>query len=151
MKITAAAATVAIAAMACVCAVAGERLEIQGATSARYLLAPHVQRIRAASDVEVVVAPVGTAQAMLDLIEGRSQAAVVTTSLADAVAAARVAAWTGERRLLPVSASLTYYPIVTGNPDARPLGFVTMAAPSPQLARVIEYLNSDAGYRALER
>jgi hypothetical protein len=134
-----------------VSAVAADRLEIPGADSAHYLLAPHHDRIASASDVDLVVTPVGSGQAVLDVIEGRAQVAVVTESFADAVADARLAKWTGEHRLLLVSRSLTYYPIAAASADARPLAFVTMSAPSPQLTRLIQYLNSDAGARSLGR
>jgi len=88
--------------LACATA-AAESLEIQGAASARMALEPHAARIRAETGVDIKVVPVGTGQAMLDLIDGKSDAAIVTVSLVDAVAAAREAAW-AEGRLLKLPA-----------------------------------------------
>lgn len=146
MKI-AAAAVAALATLAA-SAFAADHLALPGATSAYYMLKGQAERIRAASDVDVEVDAVGTGQAMLDVIEGRTPAAVVTVPLADAVASARVAAWTSERRLLMVSQSLVYTPVPTLDPNGRPLAFVTMGAPSPQLARVIDYLASRPATRS---
>src|SRR3954462_5598629 len=106
MKIAVAAA--ALAAAFAASAFAADRLEVQGATSAMYMLRPHADGIRAASGAELVVDPVGAGHAMLDLIDGRTQVALVTSSLADAVASARVIAWTEERRLLLVGQTLVY-------------------------------------------
>jgi hypothetical protein len=120
---------------------AADRLEVQGATSAHYMLKPYAERILAASDVQFAVTPVGTATAMLDLIEGRAQAAIVTVPLMDAVASARVMAWSEHRKLLMVQPGLTYHAVATVDPNGRPLAFVTMGAPSPELARVIRYFD----------
>jgi hypothetical protein len=149
MKIAVALAVVAAALAAP--ALAAEHLEIQGAQSATSMLAPHAGRILAASDVELVVSPVGAGPAVLDVIQGRAEAAVVTESLYDAVADARITAWTDHKRLLVVGPGLEYHPIRAAARDGRPLGFVTLSAPSAKLARLIEYLNSDDGYAALNR
>lgn len=76
-----------------------EPLEIPGAASARIALAPHAERIRAETGVDLEILPVGTGQAMLDLIDGKTDAAVVTVPLVEAVAAAREAAWAEGRML----------------------------------------------------
>ena len=146
-----AAAVAAVLATLAVSAVSAEPLQIPGAASARYLLAAQHDRIQAASGVDLVVDDVGGGQAVLDVIEGRAQVAVVSESFMDAVADARITKWTDERRLLLVSPALAYYPVAASSAGARPLGFVTMSAPSPELARLIAYLNSDAGLRALAR
>ena len=148
MKIAVAVAAV-VAALAAP-AIAAEPLEIQGAQSAHDMLVAHAERIRTASDVDLTVAPVGTGPAVLDVIEGRAEAAVVTESLYDAVADARITAWTEQKRLLIVGPGLMFHPIASLSTDSRTLGFVTMKAPSAQLARVIQYLNSD-GARPLNR
>jgi tripartite-type tricarboxylate transporter receptor subunit TctC len=123
---------------------AAEPLEIPGANSAYYMLKSHTDRIRAASDVDLTVAPVGTGRAMLDLIEGRAKVAVVTVPFMDAVASARVLAWSEEHRLLVVPRQIAYYDVPTPDSNGRPLAFVTMGDPSPELSRVIRYL-SDRG------
>ena len=128
MKIAIAAA--ALAAAFASCAFAADRLEVQGATSAMYMLKPHADGIRAVSGAELVVEPVGTGHAMLDVIEGRTQVALVTTSLADAVASARVIAWTEQRRMLVVPMTLVYREIPNLDPNGRPLAFVTTGQPS---------------------
>lgn len=78
---------------------AAEPLELQGAASARMAIEPHAARIRAETGVDLKVVPVGTGQAMLDLIDGKTDAAVVTLPLTEAVAAAREAAWAEGRML----------------------------------------------------
>ena len=149
MKI--AATVAAVLATIAASAAPAQPLQIPGATSASYLLAAQHDRIQAASGVDLVIDDVGAGHAVLDVIEGRAKVAVVTESLMDAVADARIAKWTDERRLLLVSPALAYYPVAASTTGARPLGFVTMSAPSPELARLIEYLNSEAGLRALAR
>jgi hypothetical protein len=126
-------------------ALAAEPLEVPGATSAYYMLKSHTDRIRAASDVELTVAPVGTGRAVLDVVDGRAKVAVVTVPFMDAVASARVLAWSEEHRLLVVPRQIAYYPVPTVDPNGRPLAFVTMGAPSPELARVMRYLSERAG------
>ena len=74
-------------------------LEVAGSASARAALAPHAARIQAESGVDLKVVPVGTGQAMLDLIDGKTDAAMVSVPLAEAVAAAREAAWAEGRML----------------------------------------------------
>jgi len=76
-----------------------EPLEVPGAASAGAALAPHAARIRAETGVDLKVLPVGTGQAMLDLIDGKTDAALVSVPLAEAVAAAREAAWAEGRML----------------------------------------------------
>ena len=49
--------------------------------------------------MDLKVVPVGTGQAMLDLIDGKTDAAMVSVPLAEAVAAAREAAWAEGRML----------------------------------------------------
>jgi DNA-binding transcriptional LysR family regulator len=127
---------------------AADHLEVSAAGSASRTLAPHLQKIRDASNVELAVNTVGTGQAILDVIDGKSTVAIVsTTSLWDAVGAARVAAWSEGHRVVAVSPTLTMYPIAVGG--AQPLAFVTNAAPSPQLAKVIAYLTSESGRKLL--
>lgn len=140
MKIAVAAAVLASAFAAS--ALAGDRLEVQGATSAMYMLKPHADGIRATSGAELVVDPVGTAHAMLDLIDGRTQVAVVTSSFADAVASARVLAWTEQKRLLIVNQGLVYREVPNLDPNGRPLAFVTRGEPGAELARVIKFLGT---------
>lgn len=149
MKIAVAIAAV-IAALAAP-ALAAEPLEIQGAQSAHDLLDAQAERIRAGSDVDLTVSPVGTGPAVLDVIEGRAEAAVVTESLYDAVADARITKWTEQRKLLVVGPGIMFHPIASLSSGARTVGFVTMKAPSARLARVIDYLNSDAAARPLSR
>lgn len=149
MKI--AVAFAALVAALAVPAIAAEPLEIQGAQSAHDLLATQADGIRTGSDVDLVVSPVGTGPAMLDVIEGRAEAAVVTESLYDAVADARITAWTEQKKLLIVSPGLMFHPIAALSSGNRTLGFVTMKAPSARLARVIDYLNSGAATHTASR
>jgi hypothetical protein len=120
-----------------------EPLELQGATSAHYMLRPYVAGLHDALEVDLTVAPVGTSQAMLDLIAGRADVAVITVPLADAIASARIAAWSESRRLLVVDDStLRYHEIPHLDPNGRPLAFVTRGDPALPVARVIAYLAS---------
>lgn len=137
----------AAALLACAAA-AAESLEVRGSTAARLLVAPHVEALRAASDVDLVIAPRGTGQAVLDVIDGQASVALVAGPLTEAVAAAREAAW-ADGRILMVGERLAFHPIASVDNGARELGFVTAAAPSPQLERVLGYFRSEAGSREL--
>jgi hypothetical protein len=129
---------------------AADPLELRAAESASRPLATHLLEIRAATQVEVVVNVVGTGQSMLDLIDGKSAVAVVATdSLWDAVAAARVAAWNEGKRLLVVRPTLAFHTISAADDANGPLAFVTNAPPSPQLAKVMDYLRSESGRKLL--
>jgi hypothetical protein len=128
-------------------AFAADRLEAEGATSAYYMLKTHAAMLRETVGVDLVVAPVGTGRAMLDLIEGRTRMAVVTTPLSDAVEAARNVAWLERGRVLSSEKALTYTPLPTVDPSGRMLAVVTVGAPPPQLARVILALDPDDGMR----
>ena len=125
-------------------ALCAESLPVSGSPALRYLLAPHVERIRSTSDVAIEVEPVGTSQAMLDLIDGKSAVAGVTMSLPEALAAAREAAW-AEGRMLRVPATLTFHQVGAIGQGARPVGFVTVGEPSYELQRVLGYLRSASG------
>jgi hypothetical protein len=134
-------ALAALAACLAASAFAADRLELPGATSAFYILKPYAESIREASSVDLVVSPVGSSQAVLDVLDGRAQAAIVTSPLVDAVAAARVLAWGEQHRLVAVPAGLTYIQLPALDATGRMLGIVTVA-PSPQLQRVVQYLTS---------
>jgi hypothetical protein len=121
-------------------AFAADRLEAEGATSAYYMLKPHAAALRESRGVDLVVAPVGTGRAMLDLIDGRTRAAVVTSPLPDAVEAARMLAWSEEGRALQVKGDLVYTTLPALDPTGRMLAVVTVGAPPPQLARAVDYL-----------
>jgi hypothetical protein len=142
MKIARVVAVVATASAAA--AFAADRLEMEGATSAYYMLKPHVAAVRDARDVDLVVAPVGTARAMLDLLDGRTRVAIVTAPLPDAVEAARNLAWLEEGRVVATNESLTYTLLPTSDPTERVLAFVTVGAPTLQLARVVDYFAAKA-------
>ena len=88
----------ALAAMS-LTAAAAERFEVPGSAHARSLLAPHIDRIRAKAGIDLAVTPVGTGQAVLDVVDGRAELALVAVPLAEAVAAAREAAWAEGRML----------------------------------------------------
>jgi hypothetical protein len=123
-----------------------DRLEVSAAGSASVTLSPHLERIRQGSNVHLVVNSVGTGQAMLDLIDGRANvAAVSTTTLWDAIGAARVAAWAEGKRLVNVDGALVFHPILSGDAGAHPLAFVTHGSASPQLVKVMDYLRSENG------
>jgi hypothetical protein len=136
----AARAVAALAASLAVTTYAADRLEIPGATSAFYILKPYAERIREASAVDFTIAPVGNSQAVLDVMEGRADAAIVTTSLVDAVAGARILAWTDSHRLV-TGRQLTYVQLPALDPTGRPLGVVA-AKSSPELQRVVNFLMS---------
>lgn len=135
-------AAACVAALAALPALAADRIEAEGATSAYYMLRPHVAAVQADSGVDLVVAPVGTGRAMMDLVEGRSALAIVTLPLADAVESARAAAL-AEGRALPSTASLVYTPLPAVDATGRMLAFVTRGAPSAQLVRVIDHFERD--------
>lgn len=143
MKTIAAAACLAL--FACP-VLAADRIDAEGATSAYYLLRPHVGSVHDASGVDLVVAPVGTGRAVLDLIEGRAGVAVVTAPLSDAVEAARTTAYE-EGRALPATGSLVYTPLPAVDATGRMLAFVTRGAPSPELLRVVDHFRKDSSLR----
>jgi hypothetical protein len=143
MKSACAAFAVLAAALA-LPALSADTLPVAGSPALRYLLAPHVDRIRSTSDVAIDVNPVGTSQAMLDLIDGKSAVAGVVMSLPEALAAAREAAW-AEGRMLRVPGTLMYHQVGAVQQGSQPVGFVTVGEPSYELQRVLGYLRSANG------
>jgi hypothetical protein len=118
--------------------------ELQGSPAAVFLLAPHLEQVRATSDLDVTAATVGSGQLVLDVIDGKAAAAAVAMTLPEAMAAAREAAWQ-EGRMLLVPEGLQFHEVARFERDARPVGFVTVGAPSPQLEKVMGYLRSKQG------
>ncbi len=143
MRTTSAALALAALALALNVA-AGEAREVPGSPAAVFLLSAHLEQVKATSDVAVTAATVGTGQLVLDVIDGKAQAAAVAMTLAEAVAAAREAAWQ-EGRMLVVPEALQFHEVARYERDARPVGFVTVGAPSPQLEKVMGYLRSKQG------
>ena len=90
-------------------AYAAESVPVEGSSSARFALASQVDRLKAAGRTVLDVQPVGTGPAMMHLIDGKADVVVIAMPLAEAVAAAREAAW-AEGRLLRVPA-LAFHPI----------------------------------------
>ena len=122
-------------------ALAADRLEVEGSTSAYYMVKAHVAAVRDAVGVDMVVAPVGTGRAMRDLLEGRTHVALVTVPLADAVEAARETAWREDGRLLVLDKSLAYTPLPALDASGRMLAAVTLGAPPARLTAVIASLS----------
>lgn len=144
----AARAVIAILVLMCsVASLAAETIEIPGPPALRYLLAPHVERILATSGIEIDIAPVGTAQAMLDLLEGKAKVAGVVMTLPEAVAAAREAE-RSQGRKLRIPETLVFHEVGRVERGTKPVGFVTLGAPSGQLQKVLGYFHSESG-RAL--
>jgi hypothetical protein len=136
-----------IAAACSTAALAGDRLEAEGSTSAYYMVKTHVAEVREAVGVDVVVAPVGTGRAMLDLLEGRTRVAFVTMPLADAVEAARATAWAEQGRVLPAEKALTYTQLPALDASGRTLAAVTMGVPPAALAAMIGSLSDKSKVR----
>jgi hypothetical protein len=133
-----------LAAAAAVCAAtafAADRLEVEGSTSAFYMLKPHAAALRDSRGVDIVVAPVGTARAMLDLLDGRTRVAIVTAPLSDAVEAARALAFSEEGRVVTIKGTLIYTTMPAMDATGRVLAFVTMGAPAAQVTRVVDYFS----------
>lgn len=127
-------------------AAARDTREVQASPAAVFLLSPHLEEVRTTAYVEVTAATVGSGQLVLDVIDGKAPAAIVAMSLKQAMAAAREAAWQ-EGRMLVVPDTLQFHEVARFKRDARPVGFVTVGAPSPELERVMGYLRSQAaGY-----
>ena len=143
MKTTCAALALAALTFA-VPALARDAREVPGSPAAVFLLSPHLEQVRAASNVEVSAATVGSGQLVLDVIDGKAQAAVVAMTLPQAVAAAREAAWQ-EGRMLVIPEALQFHEVARFERDSRPVGFVTVGPPSPQLEKVMGYLRSKQG------
>jgi hypothetical protein len=118
--------------------------EVLGSPAAVFLLAPHLAQVEATSDIAVTAATVGSGQLVLDVIDGKAATAAVAMNLAQALAAAREAA-RQEGRTLVVPATLQFHEVARFERDARPVGFVTVGAPSPELERVVELLRSRRG------
>jgi hypothetical protein len=133
--------TCAALAIAALFALPASARELQGSPAAVFMIAPHLAQIEATSDVKVTAATVGSGQLVLDVIDGKAPAAAVAMSLADAMAAAREAAW-AEGRMLVVPETLQFHEVARFERDARPVGFVTLGAPSPELERAMGYLRS---------
>ncbi|HEX7402892.1 MAG TPA: hypothetical protein VF287_02680, partial [Usitatibacter sp.] len=71
---------------------AGGKSAVYGSASAVGMLAPYLGLIDAKSEVSVSVSPLGSGQLVLDVLDGKSVAAVVAMPLPQAIAAAREAA-----------------------------------------------------------
>ena len=136
--------TAALALAALVLAFPAASRDVPGSPAAVFLLAPHLEQVKATSDVAVTAATVGSGQLVLDVIDGKAQAAVVAMTLPEAMAAAREAAWQ-EGRMLVVPEGLQFHEVARYESNARPVGFVTVGAPSPQLEKVMGYLRSKQG------
>lgn len=136
-----------LALMSSVASLAAETIEVPGPPALRYLLAPHVERILATSGIELEIDPVGTSQAMLDVIEGRAMVAGVVMTLPEAVAETREAARSHGRKLR-VPETLVFHEIGRVERGTKPVGFVTLGAPSASMQKVLAYFRSESG-RAL--
>ena len=110
--------------------VAAETLAVRGSVQAKTLVAPHLAKIRDKAGVDLDVATVGTGQAVLDVIDGRAEIALVAMPLAEAVAAARETAW-AEGRMLAVPA-LDYRPV-----DGAGVAFVSRQGIGGKVAKVL--------------
>jgi hypothetical protein len=113
---------------------------VYGSSSAVRMLAPYTGLIQAKAGLKVAASPLGTGQLVLDVIDGKASAALVSMPLVDAVAAAREAAWS-EGRMLKVPESLQFREVGSLRNGDVPVGFVTVGAPSGALSRVIADLN----------
>ena len=131
----------ALIAAALPAAAARDRLQVVGSPAAVFLLAPHLKQVEARSDVEVSVDAVGSAQALLDLCDGKATAAAVAMPLTQAVAAAREAAWS-EGRMLAVPEAIQFHEVGRLAHGDRPVGFVTVGAPSLELERILVQLRA---------
>jgi hypothetical protein len=118
--------------------------ELPGSPAAVFLLAPHLGQVEATTEIAVTAATVGSGQLVLDVIDGKAPAAVVAMTLDQAMAAAREAAWQ-EGRMLKVPEALQFHEVARFERDSRPVGFVTVGAPSPQLEKAMGYLRSKQG------
>jgi hypothetical protein len=136
-----------LALMSSLASLAAETIEVPGPPALRYLLAPHVERILATSGVEIEIVPVGTAQAMLDLLDRKANVAGVVMTLPEAVAEARAAA-RSEGRKLRIPESLVFHEVGRVERGTKPVGFVTLGAPSAELQKVLAYFRSESA-RAL--
>jgi hypothetical protein len=124
-------------------ALAAEHVSISSSAPMSYLLAPHLDGMRAASGVDVELEAMGTGEAILDVIDGHAEAAAVAMPLAQALAAARDAA-RSEGSRLTIPATLRFHAI--GSIDGtHVVGFVTRGAPSPAVEKLVVYLKSGAG------
>jgi hypothetical protein len=138
---------VVVALMCSLSSLAAETIEIPGPPALRYLLAPHVERILATSDIEIDIVPVGTAQAMLDLLDRKVSVAGVVMTLPEAVAEARAAALSAGRKLR-IPDTLVFHEVGRVERGTKPVGFVTLGAPSGELQKVLAYFRSESA-RAL--
>ena len=122
-------------------AAARDSLEVAASPAVVFLMAPHLAQVEKRSDVAVSLSAVGSAQAMLDVVDGKARAAAVAMPLAQAVAAAREAAW-AEGRMIKVPDTIQFHEVGRTARDDIPVGFVTVGAPSLELERVLVQLRA---------
>ncbi len=117
-------------------AVAGDDGVVYGSASAVRMLAPYAGLMQAKAGVALSASNYGTGQLVLDVIDGKSQAAVVSMPLVQAVAAAREAAWS-EGRILGIPESLVFHEVESLRNGDVPVGFVTVGEPTGALGKMI--------------
>lgn len=122
-------------------AAARDRIEVAASPAVAFLMAPHLAQVEKRSDVEVNLSAVGSAQAMLDVVDGKAKAAAVAMPLSQAVAAAREAAW-AEGRMIKVPDTIQFHEVGRIARDDLPVGFVTVGPPSLELERVLVQLRA---------
>ena len=109
---------------------AAETFAVRGSAQAKALVAPHLESIRAKAGIALDVTATSTGQAVLDVIDGGTELALVAMPLTEAVAAAREAAW-AEGRMLVLPA-LDYRPL-----EGAGVAFVSRQGIGAKVARVL--------------
>ncbi|HEX7607423.1 MAG TPA: hypothetical protein VF348_11975 [Usitatibacter sp.] len=108
---------------------AGGKSAVYGSAGAVGMLAPYLGLIDARSEVSVSVSPLGSGQLVLDVLDGKSVAAVVAMPMPQAIAAARDTA-REQGRTLVVPDSLLFHELKELSRGDTPIGFVTLG-PAP--------------------
>lgn len=109
------------------------------AATAFLMLAAWAQPGMACDDAVVALDASVTGRLVLDVIDGKAQAALVSMPLEQAVAAARETAWS-EGRILGIPEFLVFHEVAGLRNGNVPVGFVTVGEPKGAVAKVLANL-----------
>ena len=112
---------------------------LYGSLNAVRMLKPYSGLMLSRAGLSLTASTSGTGQLVLDVIDGKESVAAIAMPLAQAVAAAREAAW-AEGRTLKVPETLQFREVSSLRKGETSVGFVTVGAPSAALEQLLSDL-----------
>jgi PBP superfamily domain len=127
---------------------AADTLEIAGTPAVQQRIDPYLDAIESTSGVQLSISAVGSGKGLLDLVEGKVAVAAIAGTLDEALASAKRQA-RAEGKSFVVPGVLKYHLVAKAYGDERPIAFVTIGGPVPELQKVLMYLRSNEGRMTL--